>query len=191
METNDNNNSSLDKEEIKYVNIVPRLSFRKVTSDTSRFGRLICWWCKCKYYHVELILENRYISVTPAGIHMKFLHELDHKRYDYLTLKSIHMTEDHYFNILDFIASYETTRYDYFGLFTNQVLGINIYNKEVFCSEFVVQLLKLLGYKRFFPYNGSEFSPQDIYDIIQNGSNKVILQRHTILSRLKRLIGLR
>lgn len=172
------------------VTIQPRLAFRKVTSKKDRMGRLINWWCDSKYFHVELILEDKWISSTPKDdIYINDLRPLDHESYDYVALRTIQVDEQVHQDVWKFLRSIEGTKYDMFGLLHNQVIGANSYSNKYFCSEVVVETLQYFGYGELFGHNGAEYSPQDIFDIFtRNDKSNIVLRKRAMLVKLRRVI---
>lgn len=171
------------------ITIKPKLIFRKLTPDSSIWGKLICFFTNAKTYHVELILDNNFISATAdKGIYVKPLKPINTEKYECKELESIEITKLHYLKVWRFINSVANTKYDTLGLFWNQIIGINVYNKKYFCSELVVEILYLLGYEQFIlsPYNPSDFSPEDLYNYI-NDINKVEIKKYSIIGKIKRL----
>lgn len=172
------------------VKIQPKLAFRKVTSKKDRMGRLINWWCDSKYFHVELILEDKWISSTPKdNIYINDLKPLDHESYDYVTLRAIEIDHNVRADVWKFLRSIEGTKYDMFGLLHNQVIGANSYSDKYFCSEVVVETLQYLGYGEVFGSNGAEYTPQDIYNVFtQDNISNIVLRKRAILVKLRRVI---
>lgn len=172
----------------KLVEVKPILALRPYTEDSGKIAKIINWWCKSKYYHVELILGDHWISATPdEGIYVKDLKPLDHERYEYLELPTIALSEDTYNNIWEYIKKQVSPRYDTMGLVWNQVFGISLYNKSWFCSELIADILTILGYPKFYGYTPSEYSPQDLYDVFTK-EEEVKLRRYSLYIRFRSLI---
>ena len=54
-----------------------KLAFRKVTKDSSFIGNLICKWTESKYYHIEMIIDDLWISSNaPHGVSINNLKEI-------------------------------------------------------------------------------------------------------------------
>lgn len=179
---------------IAFKTIQPKLAFRKYNKGDGFIPKLISWWCNGPYYHVEFILEDKWISANPDdNIYIRKLRPLDHVKYDYIDLPSITVTEDTYNHIWGYIKDLTHTKYDMLGLIWNQVFGFNIYNDRYFCSELIVDILKLLGYHEFYDYRASEFSPQDLYDIVTkhftgpNAKQKYQLRRYSLMYKVRKI----
>ena len=167
------------------LKIKPIIALRPYTKDSGFIAKVINWWCHSKYYHAELILGDQWISATPAeGIYVKKLKPLDHDKYEYLELPEIELSEDTYNNILEYIKTQICPSYDTTGLVWNQVFGINLYNKRWFCSELIAEILKLLGYSKLYGTEGSEYSPQDLYDMFTS-KEPIKLRRYSLYIRFR------
>lgn len=168
--------------------IKPKLIFRQKTPDSSIWGKTICFLTNTNIYHVELILDESFISATAAnGIYVKALKPINTKHYIVKDLEPIEITKEHYRKVWRFINSVADTEYDKLGLFWNQVIGISINNKKYFCSELAVEILTLLGYEEFMisPYLPSDFSPNDLFKYINNIENLEV-KKYSIIGKIKR-----
>lgn len=175
---------------MELVTLTPVLAFRRVTEKSDKIGKLINWWCNSTYYHVELIIEDHWISATPdKAIMINDLKPLDHESYDYLTLPEVTITKKTYDDFWKFIKSIDGKPYNMYGLLYNQVIGFNIYFKTYFCSELVIEMLQYLGYGELFGRQSSEFSPQDVYDIFTTTEpDKLRLRRRAIVIVIKKYV---
>ena len=124
--------------------------------------KLIRWWTKSEYSHVELIIGDYWYSISP--------------RDTYVRKKIIDYKEDHW-DIIDIDARYSPgyallfyekikgSKYDWAGILLSQVLPLNVHDrKRWFCSEFVAATLKI--------DNPNRYSPEDLYKFITEGTVK-------------------
>lgn len=170
-----------------FKEIKPILAFR-TKKDASWFGRLTCWLTHAETYHIEMILEDKWISAAaPEGVYVRQLRPLDHDKYTYIELDPKYITIELYDDLWEFINNLNGSKYNTSGLFWNQVIGINTHNDKYYCSELVVEILIILGYKEFFqsPYSPSDYSPDDILRYFKNDDFKP--KQYSILGRIKSL----
>jgi len=126
---------------------------------------LIKWKTKSEYFHVEMIIKNKWISTNPTA-NTVYIHDLlplnDH--YDYFNI-NIHGAKVN--KMLKFAESQVGKKYDWKGIFLSQAVDFNIDNKNKwFCSEFVAEMLKIGGYNtNNKPSN--QYSPEDIYQLVK------------------------
>ena len=119
------------------------LAFRKV-DKTDIADQLISFWTKSKYVHVELIMDNMWISSNLKGVHIKELTPLK-DTYDYHNLEVI-ITHDQYVNIVKWIYKQNGKTYDRLGIYLSQFIPLRIDNRNKwFCSELVTKILQMLN----------------------------------------------
>lgn len=152
--------------EIKKVNV--KLAFKLYEKSKCSFiGNLISLWTNSKYYHVELIVDDKWISsnAEAGGITISPLRTLNFN-WDYYDLGEILVTEEQYDNLMDFINSESNCKYDYMGIVFSQVLPFRYHSEtKWFCSEIVSKLLQLLLVPEFNSIEPNRMSPADIAKI--------------------------
>lgn len=152
--------------EIKKVNV--KLAFKLYEKSKCSFiGNLISLWTNSKYYHVELIVDDKWISsnAEAGGITISPLRTLNFN-WDYYDLGEILVTEEQYDNLMDFINSESNCKYDYMGIVFSQVLPFRYHSEtKWFCSEIVSKLLQLLLVPEFNTIEPNRMSPADIAKI--------------------------
>ena len=120
------------------------------------FNRLVRWWTKGSYSHVELVIDYSYgnsLCISSAnldgGVRTKLL-DLDNGNWDLVDIPEV-----------DWFSWYEKNKdkgYDFLGLL-GFVIGAGKENpKKLFCSEAVADIL---GYK-----NAWRYSPNTLYDLV-------------------------
>ena len=142
------------------------LAFKKQTS-TKFLDKLIAgaikWRTKSKYFHIEMIVKNDWISTNPdvGAVYITPLHNLnDH--YDYVDVK---MHGANVKKMVKFAQSQLGKKYDWKGILLSQTIPLNIEDKDKwFCSEIVAEMLEQGGYKLSKPSN--QYSPEDIYKMV-------------------------
>lgn len=171
-------------EEFKIIE--PILAFKVKDKETSFGGKLVCFFTNSNIYHVELALENRWISAAPdTGIYINELRPLEND-WEYVKLRPIKISKEVLDDLLNWIDSLHGSKYNILGIFFNQFLGLRTYNDKYFCSELAVEILSYLGYKEFFasPYYPTDFSPNDMFNYLKDSSIK--LKQYTIKNRIKK-----
>ncbi len=149
-----------------------KLAFKK---DSNGFmSKLIKWWTKSKYSHVEIIIPGRdgnfddgfWLSANgKKGVRMKpLILPLNHDSWDYL---DVEVNDKYYVEAMKKISKITEYKYATKDLFLVQVFGLDKLEdrQRLFCSESVATVLyafherkiETLGIK---PVN---FSPEDLY----------------------------
>jgi len=133
------------------VSVPVTLAFLKVDASKSVYGKLISWWTKSEFVHVEIIIGDMWISsVEGTGVHIKQLKPLK-DTYVYHKLRDAVMTESQYLDIKEWICQQENAKYDNTGIVLSQIIPIRYDSRtKWFCSEIVTKILQLLGYKEVF-----------------------------------------
>lgn len=171
--------------------ITPFLAFKKKDKHSDFISKLICWFTNSEIYHVELALENRWISATPGkGIYVNELRPLEND-WEYYYLRPITISEDTLKDLLEFIDSLNGSEYNTMGIFWNHVIGLRTHNEKYFCSELAAELLMFLGYKEFFssPYYPSDYSPSDMLEYLKDP--KIEIKKYTLLKRFKNVLTMK
>lgn len=166
------------------------LAFRHLTEEEKKlkkcwFQKLICKWTKSKYYHVEFILNNYWVSASiDDDIYIRKLKPLQHYKYDYVVLPNKSIAINDLNNIIKYVNSLRGTKYNTLGLFFNQVIGLNIYTNKYFCSELTAEICELLGYSELYPYTPCQLSPGDLAKIFLEKNEKILPRSHSIVYRV-------
>lgn len=168
------------KEEDKHVGSVHhvslKLAFKYKAKKTPLYGKVISWWCKSPYYHIETILFDKYwISASwNENVYIRDLGPLK-DTWDYVELNPLPVTDEQITNIIKYLNEQNGTNYDRLGIFLTQVIKINLNSpKDWICSELAAMILQLLGVKKFFTQIPCTYSPGDIYKVLEEDINKVI-----------------
>jgi hypothetical protein len=139
-------------------------------------SRLIKWWTKSQYSHVEVIVPGRdgnyssgfWLSAnTKKGVRKKpLILPLNHKAWDFL---EVEVPEENYEKVMERID--EITKYKYAtkDLFLVQVLRLDKMEsrKRMFCSESVCEVLRAFEERKISKLHIPcvNFSPEDLYRI--------------------------
>lgn len=128
-----------------------QLAFYK--GGTEYTDRLIQWWTKSKYSHVEIVYNNLWYSSSPRdyGVRQKEI-EMNPEHWDLFDIEID--------PILFLTFFYDTVGmdYDWTGIFLSQVLHINVEDKKrYFCSEWCAEALGIPSTL------SNKYNPEDLY----------------------------
>ena len=126
---------------------------------------LIKKWTKSKYFHVECIIDDIWVSMKP-GTTLEFnkLKELN-SLYDYVDI-NIDGRKNH--KVLNFLHSKQGEKYDWFGIVFSQIIDINLDDRDKwYCSELITQVLRLYEYKKFKDLKDNLLSPEEVYQLLK------------------------
>jgi len=146
-----------------------KIAFYKKTAPKANWiDKIIAWWTKGLYSHVELIVENEMYSTSPRDGHVrKKKHIYDKNTWDYLTLK---ITEKDYKKFLNFFEQTQGLKYDWFGIF-GFISPISDREDKYFCSEWVTKALIIVGINKLFPIEPSKTSPNRLYKLLNKNES--------------------
>ena len=141
------------------------LAFKRVTKDSGIIPKLISKWTKSKYYHVELIIDNIWVSVYDDGVKLNKLRPLS-TNWDYLALDTVTLTDEQYSKFMLYLHNQEGKSYDFLGIFLSQVFPLKIdSDSKWFCSEIVTKLLQMLYIEDTLELNPVTMSPSDLFKL--------------------------
>ena len=140
------------------------LAFRKGHKQ-DWLSRLIMYFDKSKYDHVEMIIGTVWIgSHLKTGVEVHKLRKPMKDSWDY-----VRVTVDDNLNhkAVEFINSLQGTRYDYVGAIFGELLGITMLNQydDYFCSELICSILQEFDSNEVRGLNPVNVSPQELYDL--------------------------
>lgn len=144
-----------------------KLAFQKKLGKNASLAEHIAakgiqWYTKSEYFHVEVIIDNKWISSGPSygGVYIHDLEPLDEYTYEYI---EIDIDGRKSRNVMRFIERQIGTKYDWAGIVLSQFFHTNADDKNKwFCSELVAEILKLYGELPEESKTNS-YSPEDIY----------------------------
>jgi len=120
-------------------------------------------WTRSKYFHVEVIIKDKWISTNPeaGAVYIRNLEDL-RDNYDYF---NVDVREDKIEEVMAFLKNQIGKKYDYWGLLFSTVLTMNLEDRNKwFCSELVAEALRIFGCQ--LPKNSNEMTPADIHRFI-------------------------
>lgn len=141
-----------------------KIAFKKLNPETGFIGKTISKLTKSKYYHVEIIIDNLWVSAdTPLGVTMQRLEPLRHEHWDYVDLGIKRLSQENYDVIMNFIKYQEGKKYDYFGVIFSHLFPFTLHNKnKLFCSEIVAMILQFFLEERVLGLQPNTLSPKDL-----------------------------
>ena len=147
-----------------------KLAFKKLDKNSNFVAKSVAWYTRSEYYHVELVVNDIWVSVFPGtGVKLNTLKPLK-DTWDYKDLPSIELTKKQYLIFMEFLKEQENKKYDFLGIFLAQVIPLKINNRDKwFCSELVVKLLQMLYVKETFSLVPASTSPGHLEKIFLKG----------------------
>jgi len=154
--------------------MIVKLAFKK--NCNSFFQRLIKWFTKSKYCHVEILLPNSEGEFKPGvwfsangkkGVRIKpIIHPIDESKWDLIDVK---VNSDKYDEVVKYINYLTEFKYAFKDLFLVQVLKLDKLEsrKRLFCSESVCEILRKFEEPKIMKLDIDcvNFSPEDLYRI--------------------------
>lgn len=150
--------------------MVIKIGFYKHKGDF--IDKIIRKWTKGKYSHTEVILpDGSWISTSPRlGSLVKRQVEPKDNHWDYFEIK---INRDKYQNLKKYMEKNLGCGYDWTGIIMSQILDTSIQDgSRLFCSEFAVECLKVLG-KSSFDLCSSRYHPNRLFDNLVNYQKQV------------------
>ena len=145
--------------------MIVTLAFKSESKNfTSNLGAwLVKAWTRSDYYHVELIINDIWISSSPSsGVHSRPLEPLK-DTYVYI---DVEVDGRRLSRVNKFIKEQEGKNYDWAGIVWAQVFKITRgeHQSKWFCSEIDAEILKRFG-KSEINKKSATYSPGDLYNL--------------------------
>lgn len=143
-----------------------KLAFKQVNKKSPLRDKIICFGTKSKFYHVEAIIGDMWISSDGTnGVHIKHTKDMD-EDWVVVELPAAIVTEKQFQDILDWVTTQRFRKYDYFGLFARFIFNLNMHKEdEWFCSEISTAILKRLTYTEVQELEPETVSPGQLAKI--------------------------
>jgi len=134
---------------------------------TTFIDNIIKWWTGSKYYHTEIIIDNRILVGAQAGEGVYIKEVIDKPElYDIIEL-DIHATAKQITIIENWVNSLVGKKYDYLGIIMSQILPARIDSpNRWFCSELSTKILQLFVVKQVITLTPNMVSPGKLYNTI-------------------------
>ena len=153
---------------MRSINVKIALKY-KVSDNATMIDKIIAKGIQIRtkdiHYHVELILDNMWISADPKeGICITPLKPYISDKWTIIDFGKILVTDEQYDKIHKFIFEREGNPYDMCGIFLSQFIKLGMDDKNKwFCSEIVSKILQLLLIDEYIDITPADLSPADMY----------------------------
>lgn len=148
-----------------------RIAFRQKSGKDSIVNKIIRFLTKSRFHHVELIIDDTWISTSSStGFTMRPLEPIKQEdtRYVYHDLGLVKITSEQDRIITRFIENQLDSEYDYSGIIFSQLFPFSKHSKRRwFCSEIVTKLLQLHLVEETLELTPSEISPGDLAKVFK------------------------
>ena len=143
------------------------LAFKKKNPKTGFFGKAICFLTGSKYYHVEIVIDDLWVSAdAPMGVTIGNLENEKHEHWEHVDLGIKTIFEEDYEKIMKYIDSLKGKKYDYLAIIFSQLIPLKLHNKnKLFCSEIVINIMKLFLIEDVLGLVSHTVSPKDLAKI--------------------------
>ena len=167
------------------MNPIPQ-SYEKITLAFYKGGdrlihKIIRWWTKSKYSHVELILPDNitWITISPF-VNSKVTNRIkinkpSSKDWDYIELPFSHRPAVREWQVLQlykFLEDTQFSKYDWTGMILSQIGPFIIKNKNKwYCSEWIAYALlhsRILTWDKIRIYSTPDISPARLHQLVYN-----------------------
>ena len=144
-----------------------RIAFRQKSGKDSIVNKIIRFLTKSRFHHVELIINDTWISSsnTSGGFRIRPLEPIKQEdtRYIYYDLGLIELTSEQDEIISRFMENQLDSEYDYSGIIFSQLFPFSKHSRtRWFCSEIVTKLLQLHLIEETLDLIPNEVSPGDL-----------------------------
>jgi len=140
---------------------------------TKLYVKAIQVWTRSKYFHSEIIINDKRISAYPQrGVEIYYFdNNYDFKHFDYYEIEVLEPTGAQEMLIWKYINEQLNGGYDWKGIFLSQVFKLGVNNPtEWFCSEIVTKILQLLLYEPVLDCLPNKVSPAKLYKLIKDNA---------------------
>lgn len=149
----------------KIVNV--KIAFKKVDNN-SLLSKLVGWWTKSNYSHVEIIIADTWISSLEfKGVHILPLRPLKNN-WDYIDLGDMEFSIKHYEAIVTWIQQQENKKYDWTNIILSDVIPLQIGSDNRWtCDELITRILQLLGVQEVLDVKPNKMNPGKLAKIFK------------------------
>jgi hypothetical protein len=153
------------------MKMIIKVAFYKGGGDL--FNKIVRWWTKSPYSHVELILPDgvTWISISPfltSKVAARTKEEWNEDEWDFIELE---VTEQQVKIIQEFYEYTKGCKYDWIGMLLSQFLPFHIKRKgKWYCSEWIAYALRIsctIDWRIIKIYDRADLSPAVLYEIVR------------------------
>ena len=147
-----------------------KVAFYKGRGDL--FNKIVRWWTKSPYSHVELILPDdvTWIRIGPFSSSKLCAikkEKWDPKNWDFVTLK---VTQPQLETIKEFFERTKGCKYDWWGMIFSHLIPFKIKQRgKWYCSEWIAHALRVsrvIDWKKARIFERAKISPATLHDIV-------------------------
>jgi len=152
------------------MKMVIKVAFYKGGGDL--FNKIVRWWTKSPYSHVELILPDgvTWIRIGPfasSKLCAITKEKWDPKNWDFITLT---VTEQQLSTIKEFFERTKGCKYDWWGMILSHLMPFKIKQRgRWYCSEWIAHALRVsrvIDWRVARIFERAKISPATLYDIV-------------------------
>jgi len=151
------------------------IAFYKANGPHAKWDdKLIAWWTKGPYSHVEIFIPETMERYTSSGRYggvvkrpiksLKGYENNDDPVWDYI---EVDLPDDAIDRIEEFYQLTKNCKYDWFTIF-GFVLPFRDKSNQYVCSEWCSNYLKIMGSKEMWTKNPAKLSPNGLYELYIN-----------------------
>ena len=129
-----------------------RLAFYK--GEGNWVDKIIRWWTKSQYSHVEVVVGNTWISSSPrdGGVRSMQMESHNAEHWDIIDYRGVSASD-----VFDLFRKTKGSKYDFIGILLSQMLPIGVHSStRWYCSEWSAEL----------KYDKTNLSPQELYELV-------------------------
>jgi hypothetical protein len=147
-----------------------KVAFYKGKGDL--FNKIVRWWTKSPYSHVELILPDgvTWIRIGPfssSKLSAIKKEKWEPQNWDFVTLK---VSEEQLAIIKQFFERTQGCKYDWFGMILSHLIPFKIKQRgKWYCSEWIAHALKVsrvVDWRVARIFERAKISPATLHDIV-------------------------
>jgi hypothetical protein len=151
------------------------IAFKKTSEHASTWDKIqikmIKWWTKSEYYHVEFFTQDHWISANTDGIEILSLKKLK-SNYDYFFIE-VNMSRRNADILRRYMLEQNGKKYDWVGIWMSQFLNIGANRRDKwFCSEIVTKLLQVSLIEEFLGIEPHMTDPGGVFNILNSIKDK-------------------
>jgi hypothetical protein len=145
--------------------------YKGLEAPGTRFDdKLICWWTKSPYSHVELIVNGYMYSTSPRDGKVRAKkHIYDLSTWEYVDIK---VNPDRIYDFNNYFKLTKGMKYDWMGIL-GFIFPLQDRTKEYFCSEWCSKAGIIMGISKLFLLEPSKTSPGKLYESLTGIKKKV------------------
>jgi len=140
------------------MNVDIKLAFAITAKDDTVCRKLISWWTKSKYFHVDICINGRWVSAYGDVLETNLLSP-NGGTFDYIDIPT-KITSEQYQQLNRWLDAVDGSGYDYLGIFLSTIIRARVDNpRKWFCSEVATKILQLLLVEKTYTLTPNMVTP--------------------------------